>query len=182
MVTADNPSPAGGRPLTGADAAVAALYDEHFGRLVGVARLLLDDRRDAEDVVQEAFIRLRTGWSRVREHDKAEAYLRSTVLNLARSGLRRRAVSRRRDPEHTARLTLVSPAADETAVLNDEHRLVVEALRLLSRRQRECLVLRYYLDLTEAEIARALDVSPGSVKTHVHRGMAALAETLEDLA
>ncbi|HEX9969428.1 MAG TPA: SigE family RNA polymerase sigma factor [Acidimicrobiales bacterium] len=168
--------------LTGGDAAVAALYDEHFGRLVGVARLLLDDHREAEDVVQEAFIRLRTGWWRIREPDRAGAYLRATVVNLAHSGLRRRAVSRRRDPEHAAHLRVVGPAAEDTAVLNDEHRLVVEALALLPKRQRECLVLRYYLDLSEAEIARALDVTPGSVKTHVHRGMAALAHTLEDLA
>lgn len=170
------------RSLAGGDAVVAALYDEHFARLVGVARLLLDDHREAEDVVQEAFIRLRTGWWRVRDPERAVGYLRATVVNLARSGLRRRAVARRRDPEHAAHLNLVSPAAEDTAVLNDEHRLVVDALRLLSKRQRECLVLRYYLDLSEAEIARALDVTPGSVKTHVHRGMAALAETLEDLA
>lgn len=170
------------RGLQGGDAAVALLYEEHFGRLVGVARLLLDDHRAAEDVVQEAFIRLRTSWWRVREPERAVGYLRTTVVNLAHSGLRRRAVSRRRDPEHTARLGLGGASVEDVAVRNDEHRRVIQALRLLSKRQRECLVLRYYLDLSESEIARALDVTPGSVKTHVHRGMAALATTLEELA
>lgn len=168
--------------LTGGDAAVAALYEDHFGRLVGVARLLLDDHREAEDVVQEAFIRLRTSWWRVRDPARAVGYLRSTVVNLARSGLRRRAVSRRHDLAQAAPLTTPGRSVEDLAVATDEHRLVMDALALLPKRQRECLVLRYYLDLSEAEIAQALDVTPGSVKTHVHRGMAALAQTLEDPA
>jgi RNA polymerase sigma factor (sigma-70 family) len=65
-------------------------------------------------------------------------------------------------------------------VLSDDRRAVVEALRSLPRRQREVLILRYYADCSEAEIARLLDIAPGSVKTHAHRGLESLRKALED--
>jgi len=165
-----------------ADDTVVELYGRLYSPLVGTARLLLDDPGQAEEVVQEAFIRLRLSWWRLRDPARADAYLRTTVANLARTGLRRRALARLRDPEHARANRAVGAAAEDDAVVRDEHRLVADAVRRLPRRQRECIVLRYYLDLSEAEIAAALGVSPGSVKTHAHRGLAALAVHLEGLA
>ena len=133
---------------------------------------------DAEDAVQEAFIRMRLAWRRLRDPDRAGAYLRTTVLNLARGRMRRRLVALRRRPAGGPDAS----AAEDVAVTRDEHRLVVLALRDLPVRQKECLVLRYYLVLSEAEIAETLGISAGSVKTHVHRGMAALTQALEELA
>ena len=157
-----------------ATTAVEALFRAEQGALVRLAMLLLDDRGAAEEVVQDAFVRLQVGWRRVREPDRAAAWLRSAVLNGARSQLRRRAV-RNRHREVDAR---DAPAAEVGALAGEEHRRVIGALRQLPARQREALVLRYYGDLSEAEIAAAMGVSTGSVKTHVHRGMATLASLL----
>ena len=103
-------------------------------------------------------------------------YLRATVMNLARSRMRRRLVARRR-VEPTVRPAM---SAEEHVVLLDDQQEVLDAVRSLPRRQRECLVLRYYLDLSEAEIASTLGISNGSVKSHSHRGLAALAQRLEE--
>jgi RNA polymerase sigma-70 factor (sigma-E family) len=153
------------------------LFDEHYGSLVGLARLLLDDGDAAEEVVQEAFARLAVGRSRLRDPDRAPAYLRSTVVNLARGRLRRRAVARR----HPEPAPVPVGGADEFAVRADARRRVLDAVRSLPRRQREVLVLRYYLDLSEREIADSLGISAGSVKTHASRGLAALGPVLEAL-
>jgi RNA polymerase sigma-70 factor (sigma-E family) len=146
--------------------------------LVGLARLLVDDQSQAEEVVQDAFVALHRNWSRLRETDAAAAWLRAAVVNGARGRLRRRATARRH-------LRVVEPdlraGADEHAVLRDEHRAVAAALQTLPDRQRACLALRFYGGLTEAEIATDLGISAGSVKTHVHRGMAALATALEGI-
>jgi len=154
--------------------ALEALFRAEQRSLVRLATLLLDDRGAAEDVVQDAFVKLHLSWRRVREPDRAAAWLRSAVLNGARSQLRRRSI-RRRHPE-------VPPgdaaSAETGALAGAEHERVLAALRRLPVRQREALVLRYYADLTEAEIAAAMGVSPGSVKTHAHRGLAALATML----
>lgn len=117
-------------------------------------------------------MRIHRAWPRVTD---PPAYLRATVLNLARSGLRRQLVARRHapTPERDA------AAAEDAVMLREEHREVLAALRSLPRRQRECLALRYYLDLPEAEIAGTLGISTGSVKSHTHRGLAALASKLE---
>lgn len=165
---------------TDADAQVAELFDRLYPSLVGTARLLLDDIGQAEEVVQEAFMKVRVAWWRIRDPERAAAYLRATVANLARSGLRRRILGRARDPEHARGNRLTVPAAEDTAVLHSEHEAVADAVRRLPRRQRECLVLRYYLDLSEAATAASLGISPGSVKTHLHRALAALAVDLED--
>lgn len=150
-------------------------YHDHYRSLVHLAALLLDDLGACEEVVQDAFVHV---WRRgpvVRDPDLLPAYLRSAVLNGARSQLRRRLVRRR----HLAAVPDPAPAAETTALRSDADRSVLIALRALPDRQREVLVLRYYLDLSEAEIARTLGISPGSVKTHAHRGLAALAERLE---
>jgi RNA polymerase sigma-70 factor (sigma-E family) len=159
------------------DEALTRLFSEHYRSLLGLARLLVDDRGSAEEVVQEAFIRLHRAWPGLRDPGGAAAYLRATVVNVARGQLRHRAVVRRhaKGPEPDVQ------SFDDPAVRGEERRIVAAAMRTLPRRQRECLVLRFYLDLSEREIAEALGVSPGSVKTHVHRGLAALNERLEVL-
>jgi RNA polymerase sigma-70 factor (sigma-E family) len=151
------------------------LYQEHRWSLVRLATLLLHDPVDAEEVVQDAFVQAHLAWGRLREPGRGLAYLRSAVLNGARSRLRHRKVVARYDAApHGAQL---SPEAATEA--GDDRRRVMAALRSLPDRQRECLVLRYYLELSEAEIAAALGISAGSVKTHAHRGLAALAARLE---
>lgn len=154
------------------DATLSALHREHYRSLVRLACVLLDELGAGEEVVQEAFVRVHHSWGQV---DQPLTYLRATVLNLSRSRMRRRLVARRRvEP-------VVRPAmsAEEHVVLLSDQQEVLDAVRALPRRQRECLVLRYYLELSEAEIAATLGISNGSVKSHSHRGLKALATRLE---
>ncbi len=149
----------------------ADVFEEHYEPLVRLARLLVDDRGSGEEVVQDAFVRAYRRWDRI---DDPVRYLRSAVVNTARSRLRHRAVVRR----YVAPVQRAAAAAEDEAVVRSEHAEVLTAVRALPRRQRECLVLRYYLDLSEADIATTLGISAGSVKSHSSRGMAALARTL----
>ena len=161
--------------VEGADALVAALFAAEATRLVSLARFFVDDRTAAEDLVQEAFIRLSRSAHRIRDPERAAAYLRSIVINLARDHNRRGLVSLRHRPP----AVLDEPSAEETAAARESRSEVVQALRQLPHRQRDCLVLRYYLDLPVEQIATTLGISPNSVKTHVQRGIRALASTLE---
>jgi RNA polymerase sigma-70 factor (ECF subfamily) len=155
---------------------VEQLYHQEAASLVRLARLFTDDRTGAEDIVQEAFIRLYHAADRIRHHEKSAAYLRSIVLNLARDHNRRGLLSLRHQDSMSDRRT---PEAPEYQVVRSESRSeVIDALNDLSPRQRDCLVLRYYMDLTETQIASTLAISPNSVKTHCRRGMAALAAVL----
>jgi RNA polymerase sigma-70 factor (sigma-E family) len=157
------------------DALVAGLFREEVRSLVRLARFFVDDREAAEDLVQEAFIRLARSAYRIRERDKAAAYLRSIVLNLARDHNRRGLVSVRHRPAADPQ-----PAGvEELAVVRAEQREVIEALRDLPRRQRDCVVLRYYLELGVPQIAATLGLSANSVKTHLQRGLRALEARLE---
>jgi len=168
-----------GRVVSGsvqdADALVALLFRQEGRRLVALARFFTDDRTAAEDLVQEAFIRLSRNAHRIRDGDKAAAYLRSIVVNLARDHNRRGLVSLRHRPPAVPD----EPSAEETATRESSRREVVAALRSLPHRQRECLALRYYLELPVDEIAALLGLSPNSVKTHLKRGLRGLAATLE---
>ena len=160
------------------DAVITAMYEEHARPLVGLARLFVDHRDAAEDVVQEAFIRLSRSLHRIDDPAKAAAYLRSIVLNLARDHNRRGLLAlRHASPAHD----LDPVGIDETIASRDRHAAVVAELRTLPRRQRDCLALHYLLDLPVAEIADTLEVSPNSVKTHLKRGLAAL-RTAPELA
>ena len=156
------------------DAWLSGLYRDHYRSLVRLAYLLLGDRPLSEEVVQEAFVRVHLARRRIRDGDRALPYLRSAVLNGARSQLRRLDVRRRARVDGSPD----AASAESGALAREDSRRVVAALRALPVRQRECLALRYYLDLSEAEIAEALGISAGSVKTHAHRGMATLAATL----
>jgi RNA polymerase sigma-70 factor (sigma-E family) len=152
------------------------LFRRHRLTLLRLAVLLVDDRRIAEDVVQDAFAALYAHQDRVRDPDAAHRYLRVSVLNAARSTLRRRRTTRGHTPADPGTV----PGADETALLAAEHRELLTALKTLPARQREILILRYWGGLTEAEIATSLNVRPGTVKSAAHRGLARLLHLLSD--
>jgi RNA polymerase sigma-70 factor (sigma-E family) len=160
-----------------ADEAVTRLFSAHYRGLVRIAVLLLHDRAVAEEIVQDAYVALHEHWRRLRESDKALAYLRTTVVNRSRSALRRRAVAERYAAAEPPPSTV--PSAEHGALGLIEHREMIDTLRRLPARQREALVLRYYVDLSEADIADAMGVSRGAVKSHLARGMAALRRNLE---
>ena len=155
---------------------VESLYHQEAVSLVRLARLFTDDRTGAEDIVQEAFIRLYHAADRIRDTDRSTAYLRSIVLNLARDHNRRGLLSLRHQDSMIERRTPEMP--EERVVRTESENEVIEALNDLSPRQRDCLVLRYYMDLTEKQIAETLAISPNSVKTHCQRGMAVLSIVL----
>lgn len=164
-------------PAIDRDALVTTLYEAEGPQLVRLARIYTDDRNAAEDLVQEAFIRLHRAAHRIHTEAKAAPYLRSIVINLARDHNRRGLMSLR---HQEALVVGTSPdAPDDVLVLDEERAIIIDGLRLLSPRQRDCLVLRFYLDLKEREIAETLGISPNSVKTHCRRGMAALGSILE---
>jgi RNA polymerase sigma-70 factor (sigma-E family) len=157
------------------DEAIAALFREHARSLVRLARLFTDDRNAAEDLVQEAFLRLRRSFHRIESPERTAAYLRSIVLNLARDHNRRGLMSlRHRMPEEKSRLS-----AEDRIVVREDQQQVIDALQALPRRQRDCLTLKYYMDLSIPDIAATLDISVNSVKTHLQRGMAALEARME---
>lgn len=152
------------------DAFVVAMYEEHGRGLVRMVRLFVDDRNAAEDLVQEAFIRLARSAHKIKDQRKAAAYLRSIVLNLARDNNRRGLVSLR----HRLPLDNQEESAEDLVVISEEHQQVVDALRTLPHRQRDCVILRYYDELGIDDIAETLGISRNSVKTHLTRGMRAL--------
>ena len=162
---------------TDVDRLLVDLFEREGRSLVRLARLFVDDRNAAEDLVQEAFIRLARSASRIKDDAKAAAYLRSIVLNLARDHNRRGLVSLRH------RLPLDDERAQEVdeLVLRDDQRQILEALRDLPHRQRDCLVLRYYQELGIDDIAATLAISRNSVKTHLQRGLAAMESRLSDM-
>jgi len=154
-----------------ADEAVGQLYGAHYTRLVRLATLLLHDQGLAEEVVQDTFVAMHGRWNRLRDADKAAAYLRAAVLNRCRSALRRKAVAAR----HAAAADGAQhPSAEDSVLDRERRRELLAALDGLPQRQREVLVLRYYLDLSEADIADTLRISKGAVKSHSSRGLAAL--------
>ncbi len=158
-----------------AEVAVGALYQASAVSLIRLAWIMLGDRPSAEDVVQEAFCDLYRRWDRLAKADSALYYVRSSVLNGCRSVLRRRVV-RRTSVEYE--LPAISP---ETAVLNGEERVeLIRALGRLPDRQREALVLRFYLDLSDEEISRVMGIRQSTVRSNAHRGLAALARVLKE--
>jgi RNA polymerase sigma-70 factor (sigma-E family) len=153
---------------------VTDLFRAHHLELVRLAVLMTGDRAMAEDVVQDAFERLHRRWGRLREPGSGLAYARASVVNGCRMAHRRSAVARRYAP----RLAGPAVGADAAAAMADESEMVA-ALRVLPRRQREVLVLRYYADLDVAEIAATLRIGASTVRSTMSRGLAALAAVLE---
>ncbi|OEJ95660.1 RNA polymerase sigma factor [Streptomyces thermolilacinus] len=155
---------------------VSDLYHSHRLSMVRLALLLVDDRASAEDVVQDAFVALyKRHGERLDDVDNALGYLRTAVVNTARSVLRRRKTAREYVPPHEAD----APSAEDHALLGDEHRQVIQALHGLTSRQREVLVLRYWSDLSEAQIAETLGLSRGAVKSTASRALDALQRVLK---
>ncbi|MFF4318159.1 RNA polymerase sigma factor [Streptomyces sp. NPDC001568] len=155
---------------------ISELYHAHRLGMVRLAVLLVDDPATAEDVVQDAFTALyRRYGEQITEVDNALGYLRTSVVNTSRSVLRRRRTARAWVPPVTADM----PSAEASVVLGEAHREVLAALRELSPRRRQVLVLRYWADLSEAEIAATLGISRGSVKSNASRGLDALERILE---
>ena len=150
---------------------VEELFARHYAPLVRLAAQLVDDPDSAEDVVQDVFAALDA-----TTVDDALPYLRRAVVNRSRSVLRRRGVEAR----HHAEAPAARPGADEDALAGERRTQVLDALRALPDRQREVLALRYYLDLSEAQIAETLGISRGAVKSHASRGAASLRHLLED--
>ena len=161
-----------------ADHAVSQLYSNHYRSLVRLAGLLVRDEPTAEQVVQECFIAMHDGWHRLREEDKALSYLKQAVVNRARSVLRHRSVVDRNAPKPAPDM----PSAEQGAITLLERSAVISALRALPDRQRQALVLRYYADLSEAQIAEMMGISKGAVKSHTARGMSSLRAVLEQTA
>lgn len=157
------------------DAAVTALYAEHALALTRLARVILGDPAAAEDAVQEAFAGLFRRWTALRDTGKAPQYLRSAVLNQCRKTLRA-----------GARRLLAGPGfldgADAALLIAEERRAVLAALHTLPARQREALVLRYYLELADAEIAASMGIREGSVRSAIHRGLATLERRMREEA
>jgi RNA polymerase sigma-70 factor (sigma-E family) len=159
-----------------ADAAVEGLYATHYRQLVRLSVLLVRDVETAEEVVQDSFVAMHGRWRSLEEPQKGLAYLRQTVVNRSRSVLRHRGVRARYTPPVPAD----RPGAEEDVLASERRGAVLDALRGLPERQREVLALRYYLDLSEADIAETLGISRGSVKSHASRGVAALRSLMED--
>ena len=159
--------------------AVTALYRAHALGLIRLAVVMLGDRPAAEDVVQEAFCGLYRRWYSLSDTGKALSYVRSSVINGCRSVLRRRPRQAGLDP-----LTGEPPgeSAESAALIGEEHRQVLTAIRRLPNRQREVLVLRFYLDLDEAEIARSMRISRGTVKSTTSQALAALGRILGEVS
>ncbi|MFJ9338836.1 RNA polymerase sigma factor [Streptomyces sp. NPDC101733] len=155
---------------------VSELYHAHRLGMVRLAVLLVDDLGTAEDVVQDAFTALyRRYGEQITEVDNALGYLRTAVVNTSRSVLRRRRTARAWIPPVTADM----PSAEASVVLGEAHREVLVALRGLTPRRRQVLVLRYWAELSEAEIAETLGISRGSVKSNASRGLDALEKILK---
>lgn len=169
--------PATGAPEGTAEAAVGALYQEHAVALIRLAHIMLGDRPAAEDVVQDAFFGLYRNWHRLADPAGALPYARSSVLNGCRTALRRRALR--------GRLTMYQPpagSAEAAALSHEERQAVMQAVRRLPDRQREALVLRFYLDLPDQEIARVMGVRPSTVRSATHRALKALGQLLGEMS
>jgi RNA polymerase sigma-70 factor (sigma-E family) len=150
------------------------MYSDHYRCLVRLAWLLVHDVTIAEDVVQDSFVAMHAAWRRLRDSDRALAYLHQAVVNRSRS-VRHRAVAGRNASQPGSGV----PSAEPTVLPSLEHAAVVRALRSLPARQREALALRYYGNLSEAQVASAMGVSQGAVTRHVAGAIAALRAVAE---
>jgi RNA polymerase sigma-70 factor (sigma-E family) len=181
IVDADPGAPERPHGTPGANAAepVAALYQAHAVGLIRLAVIMLGDRPAAEDVVQEAFLGLYRHWGALNDPAGSLPYLRTTVLNGCRSALRRQARRDRRERVHG----WSGPdwnTAEYQVMLAEEHRATLAAIRRLPDRQREALVLRFYLDMSEEHVADAMGISRGTVRSATSRALAALARMLRE--
>jgi RNA polymerase sigma-70 factor (sigma-E family) len=162
-----------------ADSAVTALYTGHYRTLVRLAELLLCDLATAEEVVQESFVAMHGRWRRLGDREMALSYLRKSVVNRSRSVLLHRALVDRSAPQPPPDVRSAEPGTERGAVAPLERSAVVAALGALPPRQREALVLRYYGDMSEAQIASTMGISKTAVQRHTDRARSALRAVLE---
>ena len=156
------------------DEIVSQLYQASALGLIRLAKLLLRDQASAEDVVQDAFLNLYRALPRLRDRERVLPYLRACVINGSRSVLRSRERALLRKVQHEP----PASSAESAAMLGEDRREVLTAVARLPRRAREVLVLRYYLDLPDQEIAAALGVSRSTVSSTASRAMAVIAREL----
>ena len=183
MDTLDTDASAAGRQhgQPGDDAAlgVTELYGAHAVSMIRIALIMLGDRAAAEDVVQDAFFGLYRRWPKLTDTANAVTYVRSAVLNGCRDTLKRQARRERRD-RAAARSWQDASSAEALALISEDHRRILVAVRRLPDRQREALVCRYYLDMSEEETARAMGISRGTVKSATSRAVAAIGRMLKE--
>jgi RNA polymerase sigma factor (sigma-70 family) len=157
-----------------ADQAIAAIYGTEYRSLVRLAAVLVGDVGVAEEVVQDSFVAMYGASSRLRDLDRALAYLRQRVISRSRSALRQRMVADWDAPHPEPGM----PSAEQGAILQQERSAVISAMRTLSPRQREALMLRFYLDLSERQAASAMGIGSGAAKHHTAQAKAALLSVL----
>lgn len=162
----------------GRDEAIAELFDRHYAPMCRLAYVILGDAAMAEEIVMEALLKTFTGWNRLRDTDRVDAYLRRAVVNLCRSKIRRKVIERRVNATIHHRDERKAPDWDPER--HETSRLVWRAVVGLPERQRACVVLRYFEDLPEAEIAEVLDCSVGTVKSQLSKARAKLQGALGD--
>jgi RNA polymerase sigma-70 factor (sigma-E family) len=168
------------RPSAGPADDLAGLFHAHHLELVRLAAFVIGDVAAGEDVVQDVFVRLQERWDTLAGQWDPLPYLRTAVLNGCRSAFKRRASLVRRHVAAAAEPFSPPLTAEESVLLSEDRRRLLAALAALPRRRREVLVLRYYVGLSEAEIASTLGISPGTVKSTAARGLDALARILEE--
>ncbi len=157
--------------------AFGILFRTHARGLVRLAYCLLGDREAAEDAVQDAYMSLYRNWNSLRDLGSAHAYLRAAVINRCRTG-QGQMIRSRRVRERLASVDWPAPSSESRMLAHDDARRLAAAVQALPTRQREVVVCRYYLELTESETAAMLDIGLGSVKRHAHRGLARLQDHL----
>lgn len=166
----------GERAEVGRDEEVASLFRRHYAPMCRLAYVILGDAGAAEEVVMEALVKTFSGWMRIKDLDKSEAYLKRAVVNGCRSKIRRKSI------ESRAAVVLRSQAQTASAMpepdRSDTRREVWQAIRGLPERQRAAVVLFYYEDLPEAEIADILQCSVGTVKSQLFKARAKLGRSL----
>lgn len=153
-----------------------SLFREHYAGLVRMAALMTDSRQLAEEIVQDAFAEVIARWDRIQP-DRAEHYVRRAVANRARSALRRRRTVRNHRPPGAGH----EPPPDDAVLRRADGDLLAAGISRLPTRQRQVLVLRYYVGASIAETAQTLDISAAAVTTSTHRALRALAALKEDL-
>jgi RNA polymerase sigma factor (sigma-70 family) len=154
---------------------LATLFDQERAHLLRLAATLTQDQDEAQDVVQDAFANLQRRAGLLTDPQRAAGYLRVSVINGARSLHRRRALFRR----HARPDVALAPPADTPLLLREEYVRVVDAVRRLPRRQQQVMVLRYWSELPDDQIAAALGISEVSVRSTASRAIRALAGRLE---
>jgi RNA polymerase sigma-70 factor (sigma-E family) len=171
------PDEAADRPTSSAESGFAEAYRVHRLGLVKLAAFIVGDQATGEDVVQDVFTRLHQRWHTLTDPGDPLPYLRTAVVNGCRSAIKRRGRAQRQADQDSPSPPL---STEESVLLSEDRRQVLAALAGLTRRRREVLVLRFYLGLSEAEIAATLGISPGTVKSTAARGLASLARALRE--